>query len=131
MSILFQKPGLMTTVQDLGRHKYRRFGINPNGVMDTVAARLINILLGNDEGEAVIEMHFPAPQIVFEANALVAIGGGDFSPMLDGQPMENWQSFFAKRSSVLEFVGKRSGNRTYLAVKGGFRIAEWLGSSST
>ncbi len=131
MSILLQKAGILTTVQDLGRHKYRRFGINPNGVMDSVATQLINILLGNDDGEAVLEMHFPAPQIVFEADAIVAIGGGEFTPTLDGEPVGNWRLFLAKKGSVLKFSGKRSGNRSYLAVKGGFEIAEWLGSAST
>ncbi|MBA3634788.1 MAG: hypothetical protein H0W58_18585, partial [Acidobacteria bacterium] len=61
MSILVQKSGLLSTIQDLGRKGYRRFGINPNGAMDQQAVRLINILLGNDENEAVLEMHFPAP----------------------------------------------------------------------
>ncbi|MEP6788318.1 MAG: biotin-dependent carboxyltransferase family protein [Acidobacteriota bacterium] len=131
MSILLQKSGILTTVQDLGRTKYRRFGINPNGAMDQTATRLINILLGNYENEAVLEMHFPAPQIVFEAHAIFAIGGGDLTPTLDGQPIENWRCVFAKKRSILKFAGKRSGNRSYLAVKGGFKVPEWLGSSST
>ena len=131
MSLLLKKSGILTTIQDLGRHEFRRFGINPNGVMDTAAARLINILLGNDENEGVFEMHFPAPLIVFEANALFATGGGDFTSTLDDRRVENWQTFFAKKGSVLKFAGKRSGNRSYLAVKGGFKIPEWLGSSST
>src|SRR5580765_209774 len=122
MSILLKKPGILTTLQDLGRRKYRRFGINPNGAMDTTATRLINILLGNDENEAVLEMHFPAPQMIFEANAVFAIGGGDLTPTLDGQPIENWRRVFAKKGSVLIFTGKRSGNRSYLAVKGGFKV---------
>ena len=131
MSILVYKPGILTTVQDLGRHRFRRFGINPSGAMDLTAARLINVLLGNNENEAVIEMHFPAPQIVFEASTFAAIGGGDFSPKLNDQPLENWRPFFAKKGSLLKFTGKASGNRTYLAIKGGFKTDEWLGSSST
>jgi antagonist of KipI len=128
---LVEKPGILTTVQDLGRHGYRRFGINPGGVMDRTAARLINILLGNDESEAVIEMHFPAPRIIFEANSIMAIGGADFSPEIDGTPMQNWRPASAKKRSVLRFAGKESGNRAYLAVKGGFKIEKWLRSAST
>ncbi len=131
MSILIQKAGILTTVQDLGREGYRRFGINPNGVMDQSAARLISILLGNEEGEGVLEMHFPAPQIVFEANAVFAIGGGDFEPQLDGEPVENWRRYSARKNSVLKFAGKGLGNRSYLAVRSGFKIVEWLASSST
>ncbi len=99
--------------------------------MDQTATRLINILLGNDEAEAVIEMHFPAPQINFEANTIFAIGGGDFMPHLDDQGVENWRPIFAKKGSSLKFKGKTSGNRAYLSVKGGFKITEWLGSAST
>jgi len=73
MSILLRKPGILTTVQDLGRHGYRRFGINPGGAMDPAAVRLINTLLGNNENDAVIEMHFPAAEIVFNANCIAAI----------------------------------------------------------
>ncbi len=66
MSIIIEKSGLLSTIQDLGRTGSRRFGINPNGAMDKTAVRLINILLGNDEAEAVLEMHFPAPRILFQ-----------------------------------------------------------------
>ena len=131
MSILIQKGGILTTIQDLGRRGYRRFGINPSGVMDQTAVRLINILLGNDETQAVIETHFPAPQIVFETNTIFAVGGGNFAPQLDGKAVENWRPIFAKKGSTLKFTGKISGNRAYLAVRGGFKIDEWLGSSST
>lgn len=131
MSLLLQKSGILTTVQDLGRNGYRRFGINPGGVMDCAAARLITILLGDDDNEAVLEMHFPAPQIIFETNAIFATGGADFSPELDGRAIENWHPIVAKKGSVLRFAGKTSGNRAYLAIMGGFRLDGWLGSSCT
>ncbi len=131
MNILIQKPGILTTVQDLGRQGYRRFGINPNGAMDQTAARLVNILLDNDENEAVLEMHFPAPQLVFESGAVFAIGGAEFEPQLDGEPLENWRQVYATKNSVLKFEAKTTGNRAYLAVKGGLKIDRWLDSSST
>ena len=99
--------------------------------MDAAAARLINALLGNNTGDTVLEMHFPAPQIVFEAGTIAATGGADFAPMLDDQPVENWRPFYAQKGSVLKFTGKTSGNRAYLAVKGGIKADEWLGSAST
>ncbi len=131
MSILIKKPGMLTTIQDLGRVGFRQLGINPGGVMDRTAARLINILLGNDENEAVVEMHFPAAEIVFEKNAVFAIGGADFSAELDGEPVANWQPYFAEKGCTLRFSKKISGTRAYLAVNGGFKIKEWLGSTST
>ncbi|MGE3465742.1 MAG: biotin-dependent carboxyltransferase family protein [Pyrinomonadaceae bacterium] len=131
MSIFIEKPGILTTVQDLGRRGYRRFGINPGGAIDTTATRLINILLGNDENDAVLEMHFPAPQIVFEANTIFALGGANFDAELHGTRLRRWRPIFAARDSILQFSGKISGNRGYLAVKGGLNVAKWLESSST
>jgi antagonist of KipI len=131
MSILVQKSGLLSTIQDLGRKGYRRFGINPNGAMDQQAVRLINILLGNDENEAVLEMHFPAPILQFEADAIIALGGADFGTKLNEKEVENWRPYFAKKGSILKFDDKIFGNRAYLAVKGGLNIEKWLGSSAT
>ncbi len=131
MSILLKKPGILTTLQDLGRTGYRRFGINPGGAMDTAAARLANIVVGNDDDEAVLEVHFPAPEIVFEANAIVAICGADLSPCIDGTSIDNWRPLFVKKGSTLKFAEKTSGNRAYLAARGGYKIKEWLGSAST
>lgn len=131
MSILINKAGILTTVQDLGRNGFRRFGINPNGAMDRTAVCLINTLLGNDVDAPVLETHFPAPEILFEEPALIAVGGADFSPQIDDEMIENWQPVFAGKGSLLKFSGKIFGNRAYLAVKGGFKIENWLGSAST
>ncbi|HVE55558.1 MAG TPA: biotin-dependent carboxyltransferase family protein [Pyrinomonadaceae bacterium] len=131
MSILIKKAGILTTVQDLGRNNFRRFGINQNGAMDKIAVRLINSLLGNDENEAVLEMHFPAPEILFEEPAVFALGGADLSAKLNGEPAGSWRICFAEQGSTLKFEQKEFGNRAYLAIKGGFRIKKWLGSAST
>jgi len=131
MSILIQKSGLLSTIQDLGRTNYRRFGINTNGAMDKTAVRLINILLGNDETEAVLEMHFPAPVLRFEKAAVLALGGADFGATLDDKSVENWRPVFVGKNQTLKFTKKIFGNRAYLSVKGGFKIEQWLGSAST
>jgi antagonist of KipI len=99
--------------------------------MDKRAARLINILLGNDETESVLEIHFPAPVFEFEKAALVALGGANFGARLNDKPTENWRPVFVEKGSVLKFAEKISGNRVYLAVKGGVAIEKWLGSFST
>ncbi|HEY0657144.1 MAG TPA: biotin-dependent carboxyltransferase family protein [Pyrinomonadaceae bacterium] len=131
MSITIEKEGILTTIQDTGRIGFRHLGINPNGAMDLAAARLINLLLGNYESEAVLEMHFPAPWIVFERSAVFALGGANFNAELNGEPVENWKPFYAERGSRLKFTGKSFGNRAYLTVQGGFKIEKWLGSAST
>jgi antagonist of KipI len=131
MSVLIRKPGLVSTVQDLGRIGYRSLGVNPNGPMDRTATRLINILLGNNESAPVIEMHYPAAEIVFERPAAFAIGGANFSAALDDRNMPNWSSGFAEAGSLLSYQEKRKGHRAYLAVRGGFEIANLLGSAAT
>lgn len=99
--------------------------------MDRTAARLINTLLGNDENEAALEMHFPAPEIELESECSFAIGGADLSAELNGTPVRNWSSFTANKGDILRFTKPVSGTRSYLAAKNGFAIDEWLGSRST
>lgn len=99
--------------------------------MDQTAARLLNILLGNDDKAPVIEAHFPAPDIVFESDCVVAVGGAEFGAELDGEAIDNWHLFLAEKDSTLRFTNKVAGNRCYVAVRGGFKVDEWLGSSST
>jgi antagonist of KipI len=131
MGLLFLTNNLLTTVQDLGRNGSRALGINPNGAMDRFALRMINVLLGNKETEAALEIHFPAPKILFEESAVIALGGADFGAELDDQPFENWQIIPVEKGQTLSFTRKNWGNRLYLSVKGGFKIDEWLGSQST
>ncbi len=131
MSILIKKAGILTTVQDLGRNNFRRFGINQNGAMDKIVVRLINSLLANDENEVVLEMHFPASEILFEETAVFALGGADFSAKLNGEAIENWRICTAEKGSTLKFEQKVFGNRAYLAIKGGFTVKKWLKSAST
>lgn len=129
--IIFQSNSLLTTIQDLGRNGFRALGVNPNGAMDKTALRMINILLGNDENEAGLEIHFPAPKILFESDAVIALGGADFGAKVDDLPINNWQTLQIKKGQTLSFPNKIKGNRIYLSVAGGFEIADWLSSKST
>ena len=131
MSLQFLKPGILTTIQDLGRTGYRSLGINPSGVMDRTAARLINTLLENCENETVLEMHFPACEFKFDTECSFAIGGADFSPRLNEDPIRNWSAINAVAGDILNFRERKTGMRAYLSVAGGFDIPSWLGSKST
>lgn len=106
-------------------------GINPSGAMDRTTARLINILLGSSDDNGVLELHFPAGEIVFERESIFALGGADFSAELNGVPIGNWRLQRAPKDSVLKFPEKRSGHRLYLGVAGGFDVPRLLGSVST
>lgn len=132
MSIRVVKKGLLDTIQDRGRYGHQHLGINPTGVMDVVSMRLANALVGNDQHEAVIEMHWPAPILKFEKDTCFAISGADVVACLDKHtavPVN--RTVFAKAGSQLSFQKKISGARIYLAVQHGFDLIPWLNSIST
>ncbi|MFT7308066.1 MAG: antagonist of KipI [Spirosomataceae bacterium] len=126
----FFSVGLQPTFQDLGRFGSQSSGINPDGIMDAHTLRLLNILLQNDENEGVLEMNFPAPKLLFEENATICIGGVDFNATLNQQPVPIFKTVNVSTGDVLEFPKKISGERMYLAVKGGFDLEKWLDSVS-
>jgi antagonist of KipI len=126
MTLLIEKEGLFTSIQDLGQFGLQRFGVNPRGAMDTTAVRIINLLLGNDDEQPVLEFHFPGPEIVFEDECRFALGGADLAAELDGDPVTNWQTHPARKSSVLRFRRKAFGNRCYLSIDGGLTLASDL-----
>ncbi len=114
MGIRVLEAGLYTTVQDAGRSGYRRWGIGRGGALDGLAASLLNILLGNPPEAALLEMHFPAPRLRFEQAAVIAIGGADFDPTLDGRPLANWQRHAVQPGQQLAFRQPRRGRWAYL-----------------
>lgn len=122
---------MFTTVQDGGFVKLRAEGIGTSGAMDRTTMRLLNILLENEEECEVLEMHYPAPTISFQENVLIALGGADFSPKLNGQSIDSWKMHLVKSGDMLTFGHRVAGARMYLAVKGGFDLKPALGSKST
>ncbi|MDX1936255.1 MAG: biotin-dependent carboxyltransferase family protein [Flavihumibacter sp.] len=131
MSVVIIKPGILDSLQDAGRYGYSHWGINPGGAMDSFAATVANALVCNKTTETVLELHFPASQLLFEQNSLISICGADFTPVLDGAPIPLWQPILIRKNSILHFRNQQKGARCYIAVHGGFEAAEWLGSSST
>jgi len=130
MSLSIIKPGLLDTIQDLGRYGYSHWGINPGGALDRYAAQVANMLAGHKVDEAVIEIHFPGPQILFNQNALIVITGADFSPSLNEQPVSLWQPLVVRKNTVLQFPKLRNGAICYLSAHGGFCADKWLNSYS-
>jgi len=124
-------PGPLTTVQDCGRFGFGRFGVPRSGAADTFSLRIGNLLVGNPENEAALEITVVGPAIMALANSTIAITGADMQPMIDGQPIQMWRSHLLQRGGVLSFKGRRSGCRAYLAVGGGISVPIILGSRST
>lgn len=131
MSVKITRPGMFSTIQDLGRIGHRSVGIGPGGAMDFFAASVANYLTGNDATAAVLEMHFPAAEMLFESDALIAITGADFDARLNDQPVAFCQPVRVEQQSVLSFKKIVSGARVYVSVQGGWTADQWLNSYST
>ena len=131
MVVKVLKPGLSTTVQDLGRPGYYHIGIPISGGMDRHALASANLLVGNKEGAAVLEAVFMGPELEFGVDATVAVTGAELPPKLDGTPHETWTSFKVKKGQVLSFDYLKKGARAYIAISGGIDVPVVLGSRST
>ena len=131
MAIRVSAPGLATSVQDLGRPGYYHLGIPISGGMDQYALRVANLLVGNDEGSAVLEAVFMGPELEFTEDAFVAVTGAELPPRVDGELRESWTAFQVEAGQTLSFDYLRSGARAYVAVAGGIDVPVVLGSRST
>ncbi|MGD2272509.1 MAG: biotin-dependent carboxyltransferase family protein, partial [Desulfobacterales bacterium] len=124
-------PGAYTTVQDGGRYGYQNMGIPVSGVLDAYAFRAANILAGNPENSAVLEMTVTGPRLEALGEADVAITGADMAMTLNDQPVQGWKSIRLKAGDLLDIHQVKSGCRAYLAVNGGIDVPVVLGSRST
>ncbi|AWK89413.1 biotin-dependent carboxyltransferase family protein [Azospirillum thermophilum] len=131
MAFKVLNPGLLTTVQDLGRPGYFHLGIPMSGAMDRYALRAANLLVGNPEGAAALEAVFMGPQLEFEVDATVAVTGADLPARVDGEPHPAWTAFPVRAGQVLSFDYLRGGARAYIAISGGIDTPPALGSRST
>jgi len=124
--------GLDTAVQDYpGRLGYWNIGIPPSGPFDSVAFRLGNLLVGNSEGDAGLEIAIMGPKLEALEKATIAITGADLSPMVNGNPIQMWRSVDVGRGDLISFGLCKSGCRGYLAVNGGIEVPSFLGSKPT
>ncbi|RXK01243.1 urea carboxylase [Arcobacter sp. CECT 8986] len=127
------KSGTMTTIQDYpARHGYWAVGIPPSGAMDSLTPRLLNKLLKNSEDASFIEMTFIGATFKFRQKSIIAFGGANMQAKLNGKEINMYEPISVNENDILEFkkvIG--NGNRTYLAIQGGFDVAKFLGSSST
>lgn len=131
MSIKVIKPGIASTLQDAGRAGFRNIGIGSGGAMDLFAMMAANYLCSNDAYTVVMEINFPAPELLFQQNAYISITGGNFEPMINETIVPTWTSLFVKKDSLLKFKQPISGVKMYLAIQGGWKAEKWLNSSST
>ncbi|HUH59409.1 MAG TPA: biotin-dependent carboxyltransferase family protein [Candidimonas sp.] len=131
MSITVLKPGLLSSFQDLGRFGHQHLGVAVSGAMDGRAHRLANILVGNSEEAATLEITLVGPALRFDAPACIAISGANLSPTLNARPVPNNRPLVVRTGDVLAFGARKSGLRAYIAWHGGIDLPVVLSSRST
>jgi antagonist of KipI len=124
-------PGLLSTVQDLGREGFGPMGVSPSGAADKLALRIGNRLVGNPEGAAALEMTLVGGTFEFLEGAVVALAGSDFGTTLDNMAVDMWCSVEVRAGQTLRVGTTRGGARCYLCVRGGIEVKLFLGSAST
>jgi len=130
-TVQVQSPGLLTTVQDLGRPGFGTMGVSSSGAADPISLRLGNLLVGNPQGAAALEMTLLGGTFLFPDGAVIAVTGSDFGSTIDTAPIEPWTSVKAKAGQTLRVGPTRSGARCYLCVQGGISVKPFLNSAST
>ena len=125
------RPGILSTVQDLGRSGLQHLGIVPCGAMDTVSHRLANALVGNAAGEATVEITVLGPELRFETSSLIALCGARFEASVNGAPCPLDRPVLVGAGARLLLGRALLGARCYLAIAGGIAVRPALGSRST
>lgn len=131
MSLQVLAPGLLTTVQAGARHGHRHLGVAAAGALDGYSLRVANLLVGNAETAAALEITLHGPRLRFEHGSDIAITGADIEADIDGQPLPGWRTVRVPAGAELKFGACRRGARAYLALAGGIDVAALLGSAST
>jgi biotin-dependent carboxylase-like uncharacterized protein len=125
------EPGALTTVQDLGRRGWARYGVPPSGPMDAKAFQIANELVGNPLDAAGLEITLSGPVLRAWHDCLIAVCGAEFDLWVGELPVPNWHSIFVRAGYRIAFRARRHGARAYLAVAGGIDTMPFLDSRST
>ena len=131
MDVTIRLPGLLTTIQDLGRPGRRQLGITPGGAMDSLSFRIANLLVGNADNSPALEMTLRGAELHFDRDALIAICGGEFEVCLNGVVQATQRPLRIERGSTVTVAGARRGCRAYLGLAGGFLVDSQLGGRGT
>src|SRR4030042_6182385 len=123
-------PGVHTTIQDLGRPGFMKYGTPASGVADHLSARVANLLVGNSPGAALLEITLFRLELLALNDLAIAVTGGNLSPNLNGKSLPMWQALALREGGRGDFRARKEGFRAYLAIQGGFSGREFLGSRS-
>ncbi|MBR4743736.1 MAG: biotin-dependent carboxyltransferase family protein [Oscillospiraceae bacterium] len=131
MGIRVLKPGMLTTVQDLGRTGYQSQGFSVAGVMDVRSFKIANLLVDNPENEPVLEFTLIGPTLEFTSDTIIAITGGDFNPTINGEPAPMYTAIYMHKGDILKFGSAVTGSRGYISFSSYLKIPTVMGSRCT
>ena len=130
-SLVVEAPGLLSTVQDLGREGYGALGVSASGAADAVALRLGNLLVENAPGTPALEMTLTGGAFLFPDGAVICLAGADFGGYVEGRALRLWRAQAIMPGQRLSLGATRDFARCYLCVAGGIAVEGFLGSAST
>ncbi|MCB2307691.1 biotin-dependent carboxyltransferase family protein [Clostridium estertheticum] len=125
------KPGMYTTIQDIGRYNFQKSGMSVSGAMDQFSLRVANILVGNKDSEACLEATLFGLKIKFAGDALIAVTGANLMPRINNKAIDMWSGIKVLDGDELSFETAQSGCRSYIAIEHGIDVPEVMGSKST
>jgi len=131
MSVIVERAGFFTSVQDLGRTGFRQFGVSTSGALDSFGLRVANLLVENDEGAAGLEITFGGLQLQFTDDCVVAWCGGEFDVQVGSMALPAGHAGLVSAGEHLKFGPPQIGCRSWLAISGGIDVPVVLGSRST
>jgi antagonist of KipI len=131
MEMIVTRAGFLTSVQDLGRTGFREFGVSTSGALDPFALRVANLLVGNDERAAGLEITLGGLQLRFNDERIVAWCGGEFEIQIGSRSLPAGHVARSQAGDELKFRPPRIGCRAWLAISGGVDLPIVLGSRST
>src|SRR6266576_3830949 len=131
MNAVVTRAGLLTSVQDLGRTGFRQFGVTTSGALDSFALRVANLLVGNDDGAAGLEITVGGLQLRFEDERIVAWCGGEFDVQIGSRALPAGHVAHLQAGDELKFGRAQIGCRCWLAISGGVDVPVVLGSRAT
>ena len=131
MSIRILNPGLQTTIQDLGRNGYSHYGVSSSGAADDLSFRLGNLIVGNKENLAAIEMTLLGGDYKFDIDANISLTGSKFDAKIEGESLHFYKNIPIQSGQLLSIGQSLQGSRCYLAVRGGIDINDVLSAKTT
>jgi len=131
LSIDVLKPGFQSTIQDLGRNGFSHYGISKSGAADDLSIRLGNLIVGNNENAASIEMTLVGGEFKFDIDSTIVLTGSKFAAMIDNKSIPFNEIVKISANQTLSIGQTMEGARCYLAVKGGIDVTNVFSSKTT